>query len=92
MKAVLFVVGVLAGVVIVRAQFLDPFQVMGWDMFWNGLSEGELFDIELVLESKTFLKCAVGAGVGGLLGMLLGSVFQKAKSDSKSDSNEDDVE
>lgn len=48
MKAIAFLIGAIAGLLIVRAMFLDPLQVMGWNMFWNGLSNGELMNPEVV--------------------------------------------
>ncbi len=63
--------------IIVRALFLDPIQEMGWSLFWNGLSEGEVMDLETLFQSKTFLKCVAGAATGGILGLALGNAIQK---------------
>ncbi len=83
MKKVLLIIGAIVGVIIVRAFFLDPIQEMGWGIFWNGLSEGELMDVEMLFQSKTFLKCVVGAVAGGVIGLLLGSAIQKSTSDEE---------
>jgi hypothetical protein len=75
MKKCLFLLGFIAGVLIVRALFLDEIQVMGWDMFWNGLIEGELMDMELVFKSKTLLKCLAGGSLCGVLAAVLGNAI-----------------
>jgi hypothetical protein len=66
-----FSFGGLLGVLLVRALFLDPFEQMGWTMFWEGLGRGEGMNWGVVLQSATFLKCLMGfvlvgaaAGVG----------------------------
>jgi len=66
-----FVVGGIVGACLIRALFLDPFEQMGWTMFWEGLGHGEGTNWGMVLQSATFLKCLTGfvlvgaaAGVG----------------------------
>lgn len=78
MKVIAFLVGAIAGVLIVRAIFLDPLQVMGWNLFWNSLSDGELMNPEVVFKSQTFMKCVVGFAIGGILGAWAGAAVQKA--------------
>ena len=75
--AIAFLIGSVAGVLIVRILFLDPVQVIGWDMFWNGLSNGEIMSPEVVFHSETFYKCIGGLAVGGILGVLVGNAIQK---------------
>ena len=83
MRGIAFVVGSIVGVFIVRALFLDPVQIIGWDMFWNGISNGKMMNPEAVLKSETFLKCVGGFVVGGLLGVLVGSTVQKKPKDGQ---------
>jgi uncharacterized membrane protein len=77
MKIILFVIGAVAGLLIVRGFFLDTIQIAGWNMFWNRLSEGDLMNPDVVFKSETFMKCIVGMIAGGVLGALLGSVKAK---------------
>jgi hypothetical protein len=66
------VVGGVLGLLIVRGFFLDPFQEMGWSMFWHGLTNGEPMDISTVLQSTTLYKCLGGFILGGLAGGFVG--------------------
>ena len=78
MKAIAFLIGSVSGVLIVRALFLDPIQVMGWDMFWNICSDGEMMNPDILFKSETFIKCVGGFVVGGILGALVGSAIKKS--------------
>lgn len=62
----LFIVGGIFGVLVVRGFLLDSLQEIGWRLFWGGLSNGEMMDIGMVFESATFAKCLVGFIIGGL--------------------------
>ncbi len=58
--------GGVLGVILVRFLLLDPVQVFGWQLFWDGLFEGHLMDVEFVLKSVTFAKCALGFVIGAV--------------------------
>lgn len=73
----LFVVGGILGVLIVRAFFLDPVEELGWRMFWEGLSNARVMNSEMVLKSTTFAKCVAGFLVGGLALAVLGIFLKK---------------
>ena len=65
-------IGGILGVLVVRYFILEPIEVMGWNMFWSGISEGAQPNFKQVLKSDTFIKCAIGFAVGGFLGSLSG--------------------
>lgn len=75
--SLLFIAGGVIGVLIVRSFFLEPFQEMGWHMFWNGLTNGEPMDIGMVFKSTTFAKCLGGFIIGGLAAGYIGIKIQK---------------
>jgi hypothetical protein len=60
-----FVVGGLVGVFLIRALFLDPFEEIGWRIFWQGLGRGADMNWGMVLQSATFLKCLTGFALVG---------------------------
>jgi hypothetical protein len=55
-----FAVGGIVGVFLIRVLFLDPFEQMGWTMFWQGFGRGDDMNWGMVLQSATFLKCLTG--------------------------------
>ena len=73
---IMFLIGSIAGVLIMRAFFLDFIQIMGWELFWNDLSDSKIMDAEMIFKSKTFLKCFAGGAVGGILGAILGNAIE----------------
>lgn len=76
---VAFLVFGAAGVFLVRAVWLDPIEIMGWNLFWNGVSSGQLMDLELLSNSTTFQKCLAGGLVLGILGLVFVSIARKKR-------------
>jgi hypothetical protein len=73
-------VGGVAGVLLVRAFFLDPIEQLGWSMFWEGLANGQIMDLGTVVGSATFAKCMAGLVLGAGTGLFLASrTNRKAK-------------
>jgi len=81
MKTTGALIGFITGLLIVRAFFLDPIQVIGWDIFWNNIfgAESDLIRMnpEAVWGTKTFFKCAIGSSAGALFGLFAGSYLQE---------------
>ena len=76
---ILFLVGGVMGVLIVRSCFLNPIEIMGWHIFWSGLQKGEmLFSAEMVIQSATFGKCVVGFLSGGFSLPALARLMQRS--------------
>ena len=67
----LTIAGAVAGVLIVRAFFLDWTQIWGWNMFWDGKMMNS-DDLNTIFRSATFLKCVAGFIVGGVVGAYIG--------------------
>jgi len=63
--AALFIGGAI-GVLLVRLLVLDPIEKLAWGMFWSGLGNGEMMDLEIVLKSETFAKCIGGFVIVGV--------------------------
>jgi hypothetical protein len=83
--------GGIAGVLLVRAFFLDPFEQFGWSMFWEGIANGQIMDLGTVVGSATFAKCLAGLVLGAGTGSFLASRSNrkaKAVSDPKLTSGE----
>jgi hypothetical protein len=62
---VLFFLGGVLGVLVVRGFFLDHLEELGWRMFWDGVANGRVMDLGRVFGSATFMKCLVGFVVCG---------------------------
>jgi hypothetical protein len=73
----LIITGGIIGVAVVRMFFLSSFQIMGWKIFWNNLSNIQFNMLRNVFESATFGKCLLGFIVGGILGALSGKMLKK---------------
>ena len=65
----------IIGVVIVRYVVLNPFEIMGWNMFWSNLLEHPAriteFDWNVILKATSFWKSIggfFGLGAGGYIG------------------------
>lgn len=59
-------IGGIIGILLVRLFFLDPIEEIAWDMFWSGLGNGRMMDLEIVFTSETFAKCAGGFAIAGV--------------------------
>jgi len=84
---ILFLAGGIFGGVIVRLFFLDPIQIIGWNIFWKRLFEGRVLNLEYVYESATFLKCATGFLIGGIFSYALGKIVNLKSSKDDTDEN-----
>jgi len=70
-------IGGFLGVVIVRTFLLDPFEQVGWTLFWRALAQGQIMDWGIVLQSSTFLKCLLGFVFGGAIGAVAARLKEK---------------
>lgn len=77
MRSLAFFVGGVIGVLLVRALFMDPIEVIGWGLFWSGLADGRMMNMEAVFGSTTFLKCVAGFILGGGLSFIAVSKIKK---------------
>ena len=77
------VVGSIIGVLIVRAFFLDPIQILGWNIFWERIADGELMHPDIAFRSNTFFKCVAGFIIGGIVGAYSGTILIKYFPSSK---------
>ncbi len=69
-----FLIGAAIGVAIVRLFLLDFVEVIGWHMVFEHIKHGASLkssDIEMILNSTTFMKLATGAIAGGFIGSFL---------------------
>ena len=76
---VLALFGGVIGVAIVRFYFLNPLQIIGWNLFWQNLSHLNFDMFKLIFKSATFGKCLVGFLAGGAVGALAGFMFSGGK-------------
>jgi hypothetical protein len=72
----LFLIGGVVGVLVVRGFFLDPLEEIAWRIFWESLGRGG-FDLEVVLQSRTFAKSLTGFAVGGLVMASIGMLHAR---------------
>ena len=66
-------VGGIIGVAVVRFFFLNPVQIMGWDLFWKNVSNLNFEMFKLIFKSATFGKCFIGFLVGAFALIILGA-------------------
>jgi hypothetical protein len=71
---ILALIGGILGVIVVRLFFLNPLQIMGWNIFWNNLSHLNFDLFKLIFKSATFGKCVfgfiAGCAAGGIVGVI----------------------
>ena len=94
-RGLFFVIGGVAGVLVVRGFFLDTLEEIGWRLFWEGIKRGEIMNLDTVLQSATFAKSLVGFLIGGFLGICIGQKMRKPVSsrgnlDGEKESEKDD--
>lgn len=81
MKILAILVGAIAGLLIVRYFMLDPFEEIGWEIFWheifNGKGDVSGEGLEVVLKSNTFMKCSIGTIIGAIAGGVIHSLVNK---------------
>src|ERR1700683_675714 len=70
-------VGGILGVLLVRVFFLDPFEELGWRMFWEAIGDGRSMDFGMVVNSAVFAKCLTGLVLGAGAGFFLASAFNR---------------
>jgi len=73
----LFIIGGILGIAIVKVLFLTPLEEIGFRLFWNGLFQGRIMDLEMVFKSTTFFKCLVGFIAGGLVALFITNYINK---------------
>lgn len=79
LMVILALAGGVVGVLIVRYYFLNPIQIIGWNLFWSNLSHFNFDLFKFIFKSATFGKCLVGFLVGGGIGALVGFMFSGKK-------------
>ncbi len=79
MRALLFLLGGVIGVFLVRGIFLDQVEIIGWELFWRGLSSGRSMNWGNIFQSATFLKCAAGFLIVGIIGFSVAKRITKKK-------------
>lgn len=76
---ILAVAGGVIGVAIVRYYFMNTFEIIGWNLFWNNLSHLNFDMFKLIFKSATFGKCLVGFLIGGAAGFVVGMAIGSGK-------------
>ncbi|MDF7808709.1 hypothetical protein P4E94_14770 [Pontiellaceae bacterium B12219] len=71
MKYIIPIIGCVIGVLLVRWLWLNEYEVMGWQMFWHGILNGDFIDLEVLFHSHTLRKCLAGGVVGVMAGALI---------------------
>ncbi len=74
---ILAIIGIIAGVAVVRLFFLNSFQIMGWNLFWENLSKFNFDMFRLISKSETFRKCFFGGLIGGGIGAVVGYIINR---------------
>ena len=81
MKILAILVGAIAGLLIVRYFMLDPFEEIGWEIFWHEIFNGKGGvsgeGLEVVLKSNTFMKCSIGTIIGAIAGGVINTLLNK---------------
>ncbi len=68
-----FLIGGIAGVILVRSFLLDGLEEIGWRVFWEEFWNGRLMNLGDVLNSSTFWKTFSGFLIGGSAGSAIAS-------------------
>ena len=82
MKTIFTIIGMVAGVYLVKLYALDMVEQIGWELFWDSIKEGHLTENDIknvVLKSTTFYKSVAGAVVGGVVGNMMGNLVVGGK-------------
>lgn len=77
LAVILALIGGAVGVAIVRFYFLNTFEIIGWNLFWQNLSHLNFDMFRLIFKSAAFGKCLAGFLVGGAIGFVAGMAIGK---------------
>ena len=74
---ILIIIGGIIGVAVVRMFFLNPIQIIGWNLFWRNVSNLNFEMFKLIFKSATFGRCFLGFLIGAVAAVVVGAMSSR---------------